>query len=202
MIKKAIRIIWQLKIGLNFFRILAAITSIFSSSVISRQGRRKTACSHHADALPRTKTASGCPNRRMSTCSTKRNSNRTPTEAGSASRSIPSIGTSASTADPCRIGRLHKTRRSKRRDGWSALICVLLRGRALKTACRKSISVRTASALERKGVSSERGNENRKIISVNKVLASLQKTVREIGELRPGRTAQGGQPPTDHRKPG
>ena len=39
----------------------------------------------------------------------------------------------------------------------------------------------TASALERKGVSSERGNENRKIISVNKVLASLQKTVRGIG---------------------
>ena len=39
----------------------------------------------------------------------------------------------------------------------------------------------TASALERKGVSSERGGENRKIISVNKVLASLQKTVREIG---------------------
>ena len=42
----------------------------------------------------------------------------------------------------------------------------------------------TASALERKGVSSERGNENRKIISVNKVLASLQKTVREIGAWR------------------
>ncbi len=39
----------------------------------------------------------------------------------------------------------------------------------------------TASALERKGVSSERGDENRKIISVNKVLASLQKTVRGIG---------------------
>ena len=39
----------------------------------------------------------------------------------------------------------------------------------------------TASALERKGVSSERGDENRKIISVNKMLASLQKTVREIG---------------------
>ena len=39
----------------------------------------------------------------------------------------------------------------------------------------------TASALERKGISSERGDENRKIISVNKMLASLQKTVREIG---------------------
>ena len=39
----------------------------------------------------------------------------------------------------------------------------------------------TASALERKGVSSERGDENRKIISVNALLASLQKTVREIG---------------------
>ena len=39
----------------------------------------------------------------------------------------------------------------------------------------------TASALERKGVSSERGDENRKIISVNKVMASLQKTVRGIG---------------------
>ena len=39
----------------------------------------------------------------------------------------------------------------------------------------------TASALERKGVSSERGDENRKIISVNEMLASLQKTVREIG---------------------
>ena len=39
----------------------------------------------------------------------------------------------------------------------------------------------TASALERKGVSSERGDENRKIISLNKVLASLQKTVRGIG---------------------
>ena len=39
----------------------------------------------------------------------------------------------------------------------------------------------TASALERKGVSSERGDENRKIISVNKVLASLQETVRGIG---------------------
>lgn len=39
----------------------------------------------------------------------------------------------------------------------------------------------TASALERKGVSSERGDENRKIISVNKLLASLQKTVRGIG---------------------
>lgn len=39
----------------------------------------------------------------------------------------------------------------------------------------------TASALEREGVSSERGDENRKIISVNKVLASLQKTVRGIG---------------------
>ena len=39
----------------------------------------------------------------------------------------------------------------------------------------------TASALERKGVSSERGDENRKTISVNKMLASLQKTVRGIG---------------------
>ena len=39
----------------------------------------------------------------------------------------------------------------------------------------------TASELERKGVSSERGDENRKIISVNKMLASLQKTVRGIG---------------------
>ena len=39
----------------------------------------------------------------------------------------------------------------------------------------------TASALERKGISSERGDENRKIISVNKMLASLQKTVRGIG---------------------
>ena len=39
----------------------------------------------------------------------------------------------------------------------------------------------TASALERKGASSERGDENRKIISVNKMLASLQKTVRGIG---------------------
>ena len=39
----------------------------------------------------------------------------------------------------------------------------------------------TAFALERKGVSSERGDENRKIISVNKMLASLQKTVRGIG---------------------
>lgn len=39
----------------------------------------------------------------------------------------------------------------------------------------------TASALERKGVFSERGDENRKIISVNKILASLQKTVRGIG---------------------
>ena len=39
----------------------------------------------------------------------------------------------------------------------------------------------TAFALERKGVSSERGDENRKIISVNEMLASLQKTVREIG---------------------
>ena len=40
----------------------------------------------------------------------------------------------------------------------------------------------TASALERKGISSERGDENRKIISVNKMLASLQKTVRGIGD--------------------
>ena len=39
----------------------------------------------------------------------------------------------------------------------------------------------TASALERKGVSSERGDEDRKIISVNKMLASLQKTVCGIG---------------------
>ena len=39
----------------------------------------------------------------------------------------------------------------------------------------------TASALGRKGVSIERGDENRKIISVNKMLASLQKTVRGIG---------------------
>ena len=39
----------------------------------------------------------------------------------------------------------------------------------------------TASALERKGVSSERGDENRKIISVNKMLASLQKIVCGIG---------------------
>ena len=39
----------------------------------------------------------------------------------------------------------------------------------------------TASALERKGASSERGDENRKIISVNKMLASLQKIVRGIG---------------------
>ena len=39
----------------------------------------------------------------------------------------------------------------------------------------------TASALERKGVSSERGDDDRKIISVNKMLASLQKTVRGIG---------------------
>ena len=36
----------------------------------------------------------------------------------------------------------HKTRRSKQRDGWNASICVLLSGRALKIACRKSISVR------------------------------------------------------------
>lgn len=42
----------------------------------------------------------------------------------------------------------------------------------------------TASALERKGVSSERGDENRKIISVNKMLASLQKTVRGIAVSR------------------
>ena len=40
----------------------------------------------------------------------------------------------------------------------------------------------TASALERKGISSERGDENRKIISGNKMLASLQKTVRGIGD--------------------
>ncbi len=40
----------------------------------------------------------------------------------------------------------------------------------------------TASALERKGVFSERGDENRKIISVNKMLAFLQKTVRGIGD--------------------
>ena len=40
----------------------------------------------------------------------------------------------------------------------------------------------TASALEREGVSSERGDENRKIISGNKMLASLQKTVRGIGD--------------------
>ena len=39
----------------------------------------------------------------------------------------------------------------------------------------------TASALERKGVSSERGDEDRKIISVNEMLASFQKTVRGIG---------------------
>ena len=39
----------------------------------------------------------------------------------------------------------------------------------------------TAFALERKGISSERGDENRRIISVNKMLASLQKTVRGIG---------------------
>ena len=39
----------------------------------------------------------------------------------------------------------------------------------------------TASALEREGVSSERGDENRKIISVNEMLASFQKTVRGIG---------------------
>ena len=39
----------------------------------------------------------------------------------------------------------------------------------------------TAFALEHKGVSSERGDENRKIISGNKMLASLQKTVRGIG---------------------
>ena len=39
----------------------------------------------------------------------------------------------------------------------------------------------TASALERKGISSERGDENRRIISVNIMLASLQKTVRGIG---------------------
>ena len=39
----------------------------------------------------------------------------------------------------------------------------------------------TASALERKGISSERGDENRKIISVNEMLASFQKTVRGIG---------------------
>lgn len=39
----------------------------------------------------------------------------------------------------------------------------------------------TASALERKDVFSERGDENRKIISVNKMLAFLQKTVRGIG---------------------
>ena len=40
----------------------------------------------------------------------------------------------------------------------------------------------TASALERKGISSERGDENRKIISVNEMLAFLQKTVRGIGD--------------------
>ena len=39
----------------------------------------------------------------------------------------------------------------------------------------------TASALEHKGISSERGDENRKFISVNKMLASLQKIVRGIG---------------------
>ena len=40
----------------------------------------------------------------------------------------------------------------------------------------------TASALECKGISSERGDENRKIISVNEMLAFLQKTVRGIGD--------------------
>ena len=38
------------------------------------------------------------------------------------------------------------------------------------------------SALERKGISSERGDENRKIISSNEMLAFLQKTVRGIGD--------------------
>ena len=39
----------------------------------------------------------------------------------------------------------------------------------------------TASALERKGISSKHGDENRKIISLNALLASLQKTVHTIG---------------------
>ena len=39
----------------------------------------------------------------------------------------------------------------------------------------------TASALERKGISSKHGDENRKIISLNGLLASLQKTVQAIG---------------------
>ena len=39
----------------------------------------------------------------------------------------------------------------------------------------------TASALERKGICSKHGDENRKIISLNALLASLQKTVQAIG---------------------
>ena len=39
----------------------------------------------------------------------------------------------------------------------------------------------TASALERKGISSKHGDENRKIISLNALLASLKKTVHTIG---------------------
>ena len=39
----------------------------------------------------------------------------------------------------------------------------------------------TASALERKGICSKHGDENRKIISLNALLASLQKTVHAIG---------------------
>ena len=39
----------------------------------------------------------------------------------------------------------------------------------------------TASALERKGISSKHGDENRKIISLNALLASLKKTVYAIG---------------------
>ena len=39
----------------------------------------------------------------------------------------------------------------------------------------------TASALERKGICSKHGDENRKIISQNALLASLQKTVHAIG---------------------
>ena len=86
----------------------------------------------------------GGPNRKTSMRSTKtETASAHRTEAGSVSRSIPSIGTSASTAKSGgRIGQLHKTRHSKQQDEQSASICVLLSGRALKTACRKSISVR------------------------------------------------------------
>ena len=128
-------------------------------------------------------TESGCPNQRMFTHSTKTGITSVhQMEVGNVSRSIPLTGTNKSTAKSGgKIGQQHKTQRSKQPDEWNVLICVPLNGRGIENRLPQKHLGPTASALERKGISSKHGDENRKIISLNALLASLQKTVHAIG---------------------